>query len=218
MNDKMNRETWLNALAEKMAPRFAELGFPLPRFRVTVGFTSKGQTMRVGGQCWDARVSADKTFEVIISIGIDDTTTVAAILAHELTHAAVGLKEGHRGNFAKVMAALGMKRPFTQSIPGEECKAWIAQLVEELGPIPHARLNFDGRIVVAKEPGEGGNDEGEDGQGDDDVPNSSGPKKQGTRLRKACCGECGYTVRVTAKWLEVGPPHCPEHGAMSVDD
>ncbi len=34
-------------------------------------------------------------------------------------------------------------------------------------------------------------------------------KKQGTRLLKAYCEECGYTVRVTAKWLEAsGAPFC----------
>jgi len=47
------------------------------------------------------------------------------------------------------------------------------------------------------------------------------PKKQGTRLLKAECGEegCGYTVRVAAKWVkEVGAPLCPRHGSpMAVD-
>jgi hypothetical protein len=41
--------------------------------------------------------------------------------------------------------------------------------------------------------------------------NANGDKKpQGTRLLKAECGECGYTVRVTKKWLEAkGAPICP---------
>jgi len=46
------------------------------------------------------------------------------------------------------------------------------------------------------------------------------PKKQRARLLKAeCDGEgCGYTVRITAKWVdEIGAPHCPKHGAMSID-
>lgn len=43
-------------------------------------------------------------------------------------------------------------------------------------------------------------------------------KKQTTRLLKAECG-CGYTVRVTAKWIEeVGPPICPcNHEPMAVN-
>lgn len=32
----------------------------------------------------------------------------------------------------------------------------------------------------------------------------------GTRLLKAQCGSCAYTVRVTRRWLaELGPPLCP---------
>jgi hypothetical protein len=35
---------------------------------------------------------------------------------------------------------------------------------------------------------------------------------------KAECGDCGYTVRVTRKWVDdAGAPHCPKHGAMQVD-
>lgn len=31
-----------------------------------------------------------------------------------------------------------------------------------------------------------------------------------TRLLKAQCGDCAYTVRITRKWLaELGPPLCP---------
>ena len=29
--------------------------------------------------------------------------------------------------------------------------------------------------------------------------------------------DCGYTVRVAAKWInDPGPPHCPKHGPMLV--
>ena len=33
--------------------------------------------------------------------------------------------------------------------------------------------------------------------------------KQGTRLLKCECPECGYVVRTTQKWLDVGNPTCP---------
>ncbi|HZP68353.1 MAG TPA: hypothetical protein VFB29_00285 [Pseudolabrys sp.] len=47
--------------------------------------------------------------------------------------------------------------------------------------------------------------------------NDARRKKQSTRLLKCECGECGYTVRVTRKWLEaVGAPHCPQDGEMEV--
>ena len=34
-------------------------------------------------------------------------------------------------------------------------------------------------------------------------------KVQSTRLLKALCPDCGYVIRVTAKWVEVGLPVCP---------
>jgi hypothetical protein len=35
-------------------------------------------------------------------------------------------------------------------------------------------------------------------------------KKQSTRLLKCYCATCGYTVRITRKWLDLaGPPICP---------
>jgi hypothetical protein len=35
-------------------------------------------------------------------------------------------------------------------------------------------------------------------------------KKQGTRMHKCACSRCGYTVRITRKWLTLaGPPICP---------
>ena len=34
--------------------------------------------------------------------------------------------------------------------------------------------------------------------------------KQGTRMLKCECLSCGYTVRITRKWLTLaGPPICP---------
>lgn len=214
----MNREAWLNDLAALMAPRFEELGHPLPPFRVSIGFTSTGAYGRANGECWDKLTTPDERFTILISPAEASSLAIAAILNHELIHAAVGLKEGHKGAFAAMMAATGMERPFTTSRPGKEFGDWVQPFIDQLGEIPHAPLMVrqpatrvklikrDGGGVVAAPPPAPGDDEG--------APDSSAPPKQTTRLLKASCSECGYTVRVTAKWLEVGPPHCPQHGAM----
>lgn len=210
----MNRETWLNELAALMAPRFEELGHPLPPFRVSIGFTSTGAYSRANGECWDKLTTPDERFTILISPAEALSLKIAAILNHELIHAAVGLKEGHKGAFAAVMAATGMERPFTQSNPGEGFGDWVQPFIDRLGEIPHAPLMIrqpTTRTKLIKREGGGivpasGDDERE--------PDSSRPPKQTTRLLKASCVECGYTVRVTAKWLEVGLPHCPQHGAM----
>jgi hypothetical protein len=36
---------------------------------------------------------------------------------------------------------------------------------------------------------------------------------QSTRMLKAECAECGYTIRLTKKWADVGLPSCPTDGA-----
>lgn len=212
----MHRETWLNELAKLMAPRFEQLGYPLPKFRVSIGFTSRGVSGNANGECWDKRTTPDEHFTILISPAEATSISIAAILNHELIHAAVGLKEGHKGKFAEMMKATGMQRPFTCSKPGDAFKAWVNPLIETLGDIPHAPLTVrqeHTRAKLVKRNG-GGVDLDEQGM----QPENNRPKKQTTRLKKAECSQCGYTVRVTNKWVvEVGPPHCPKHGAMDVD-
>lgn len=214
-----NRETWLNAVAAKMAPRFAELGYPLPPFRVSIGFTSGGMRANVNGECWNKSTSADERFEIFIVPSEAASMDVAAILAHELTHAAVGFGCGHKGAFADVALALGLQRPLTATTAGPAFIEYAQPFIDELGAIPHAALSYH---VPSGKPG--GIERGPAGviqrppANDNGAGESTRPPKQTTRLLKACCAECGYTVRVTQKWLEVGPPHCPVHGAMVVAD
>lgn len=216
----MNRETWLNEMAALMSPRFEQLGHPLPAFRVSIGFTSQGIGGSANGECWDKRTTADERYTILIHPAEASSMAIAAILAHELNHAAVGLREGHKGKFAVMMKAMGFERPFTCSKPGPEFVEWVQPLIDKLGDIPHSPLvvrQAQTRVKLVKREGGGvvpqeapqGAPESEAGE-----PESNRPPKQTTRLHKAACGECGYTVRVTSKWLDVGPPHCPQHGAM----
>ena len=211
----MNRETWLNELAARMAPRFEQLGYPLPKYRVAVGWTSAGKTSKIGGECWHSRNSADGVFEILVAPIVDESMHVAAILAHELNHAAVGFEHGHKGEFAVMMGKLGMKRPYTASVTGPAFEEWAAPFLAELGNIPHARIMLKAPRP-ANDNGEG-TDAGDDSDGEELGGSSNAKKKQGTRLLKVICTECGYTARVTKKWLEFGAPHCPKHGEMLVD-
>jgi hypothetical protein len=144
---------------------------------------------------------------------------VSALLFHELCHCAVGFSEGHAGKFAKVMLACGLKRPMTSTVPTDAFAAWVQPFIDELGPIPHAALMFGRKIDVGQVGGikvRAAKKAPAELEGGDDVYTTA-PPKQTTRLLKAACSECGYTVRVTQKWLEVGPPHCPKHGAMAAE-
>jgi hypothetical protein len=47
-----NRESWLNFVAARMAPMFADLDAPLPeRVRIAIGFTSAGRRGKRIGEC-----------------------------------------------------------------------------------------------------------------------------------------------------------------------
>ena len=184
----MNRETWLEQVAQRMEPWFGSL----PPLRFAIGFPSTGKRGKRIGECWDGSASEDGRFEVLIRPDLADPVEVAAVLAHELVHAAVGCEVGHKGPFRKVATYIGLEGKMTATVPGETFKRSIAPILAEVGPLPHARLRFG---------------------------MSSGPKKQTARLVKAYCPECGYTVRVTRKWLDsAGAPLCPEHLApLTVD-
>lgn len=221
----INRETWLNELAKLMEPRFEELGYPLPKFRVAVGWTSAGRSAAVAGECWHSSASADATFEILIAPLRDDSMAIAGTLAHELTHAAVGFEHKHGGAFAKVVLALGLTRPVTHSGVGPAFIEWAQPFIDQLGPIPHAKIVLDPAMRPARprddDAGEGG------GDGEAEAPefgSSNAKPKQSARLIKAICqsereGEaCGYTVRITKKWInELGAPCCPVHGSMDIE-
>ncbi len=61
----MNREEWLNLVADGMAPWFEDQGYPLPRCRTAIGFPSTGTRGKRIGECWDGQASADGTFEAL---------------------------------------------------------------------------------------------------------------------------------------------------------
>jgi hypothetical protein len=186
------REDWLNQLAAAfMAEMVERCALTFPRVRVTCGFPSRGGEMggksRVRGQCWSADASEDQHAEIFISPVEADIATIAAILAHELAHAAMP-EAGHGKPFQIVMKKLGHIAPFTSAIPTETFVEWTAPHLAKVGAYPHAMLNAM-RPVAA-------------------------PKKQTARMIKATCDcdACGYTVRLTRKWIvELGAPICPKH-------
>ena len=49
---------------------------------------------------------------------------------------------------------------------------------------------------------------------------SNGKKKDGTRMLKLECASCGYVIRTTKKWIEVGLPvcHCGTQFEYDVND
>jgi hypothetical protein len=183
----MTREAWLEAMTEAMRPWLADVGAPLPeRVRVSVGWPSSRGISKTGGshtigQCWSANCSKAGTPEVFISPLLDEATRVADVLLHELVHAAVGNEAGHGAAFARPAKALGLTGKMTATVASDELRERLVALVAEVGPYPHAGIEA---LAIENR------------------------KKQGTRMLKVECPDCGYSLRTTRKWLEVGVPTC----------
>ena len=187
----MNREQWLEAAVNEMRPMFKGAGFKLPpKVFVSVGWPSSGGTRRQNmtiGQAWSPENSADgKTGHVFISPVLADSNRVLDVLVHELGHVVVGVKHGHKAPFVRFCKAIGLDGKPTATVASDALNEKLTALVEKIGVYPHASLA----------PGE--------------------RKVQGTRLLKVVCPDCGYTIRVTQKWIDEGYPTCP-CGAVMCD-
>jgi hypothetical protein len=178
------REAWLTHFAEVyLWPRIEVAGGHRPqKYRVSVGFP-KGRRGGKGhsiGQCWSQEVSADQTCEIFVSPELDAAQAVA-VLAHEAIHASVGVHCGHRAPFKKLALGIGLSGPMRATVPTPEFEAAIRAWIGAESVYPHAPLSA-----------------------------VTSPTRPGSRLLKASCEGCGYTVRVTRQWLDVANPVCPD--------
>jgi hypothetical protein len=178
------REAWLTHFAEKyLWPRIEAAGAHRPhKYCVSVGFPRgrRGSKGHSIGQCWSQEVSADKTCEIFVSPELDATLAVG-VLAHECCHASVGVTHGHRSPFKKLALAIGLSGPMRATVPSPEFEEAIRAWVAAEPVYPHAPLSA-----------------------------LTSPTHPGSRLLKARCEMCGYTVRVTRQWLDVASPVCPD--------
>lgn len=201
-HNEMNREQWLSLVMDELRPHFRDalkvVGAKYPQtptqlpknIRVTCGFPSqhaRSAKYKAIGESWTSAVSADKTFEVLVSPIEDRSVEAAAILCHELGHIADDHKHGHRGPFRMLVKEMGLDGPATATYAGDKFKQIMRPIIKLHGHYPHAKLDV--------------------------LPEY---KKQSTRLLKCMCPVkgCGYTVRVTRTWIDkAGAPICPNNDA-----
>jgi hypothetical protein len=177
MASEQTRERWLERARDRvLRDVFRPQGLAAPDgvdVAVSCSWPSRGalsQVKRTIGQCWAPKQSEADRYEIQISPYLADVPEVLATLAHELAHAVAGVAAGHRGLFVKVIRQIGLTGKPTQTEAGPELAATLATIAEKLGAYPHRRLN------------------GQTG------------RKQGTRLFKVSCPDCGYTARITRVW------------------
>lgn len=190
-NTHDSREAWLKAGTALIRTLYGKADVIVPdAIRYSIGFPSTGRKGKRIGECWQPGASADQHYEIFIRADYSEPMAVLGILAHELIHASVPGGSGHGPVFKAAAVAVGLEGKMTSALPGEALNAKLRKISETLGPLPHGSMNFG-------------------------VAGEGAPKKQTARLLKAECSDCGYTVRVTKKWVEeVGAPHCPLHGEM----
>jgi predicted SprT family Zn-dependent metalloprotease len=184
MTEHKTRESWYLAAVKQIESRvFKSAGYELPKFRIGCGWPVTSKT-KTGAECFSRECSGDKTYEIFISPKFDDSFHILEMLVHELCHTIAGIEAKHKKPFIEVMRTVGMVRPWKGSQASEHLAATLTTIQEKLGPYPHAKLELKQR----------------------------GAKKQNTRLLKAVCPKCNYTIRVTRKWIdEAGLPQCPTH-------
>lgn len=181
----MTREQWLQSAIDALRPAFDGVGKPLPpTVHVSIGFPSTNATSRRKtrvGECWYGKASQDGHCHIFISPVHQTPLDALDTLTHELVHV-VTPGARHRGQFITVCKAIGLTqgKP-TSAHAGPELRSDLERIVAQLGPVPYAMLNA---LAADK------------------------PKTQSTRLLKLAC-VCGYTVRTTQKWVDVGLPLCP---------
>lgn len=200
-----NREEWLNRAADVFAQEIRDIlgdDVDIPSLRVSCAFpvgTRGGTAIHSIGQCWAPAVSADGTHEIFISPTLAEITPFAEeqqvtdVLLHELIHAVAGLDEGHRGKFKEYATKLGLEGPMTATHAGESLSEFLAYLPLRIGPYPHARMDPFGRRVNVPPASPG-----------DPLPPiiTDKPPKQGTRMLKMECVECGWIVRTTRSRID----------------
>lgn len=188
------REAWMLAAVDLMRPIFAEIGEEIPPVRISMGWPGgRGNKQHVVGQCWGAATVADGIPAVFVSPAQKDVLEILGTIMHEDIHAAGHFQ--HRAKFTRVAKLLDPEGDHS----GSWAKSWpspgrspvlftrLSALADQLGPFPHSVVNALGGLLGI----------------------TKGPAVQGTRMLKVWCGECGYTLRATAKWLHVATPVCP---------
>jgi len=176
------REEWLLAAIDEVRPLFDAVGHKLTdKIRVTCGFPSTASRSGAVGQCFASAASADQHYEVMVSPVLDDPREVMQVLIHELVHTLPGCMN-HGVNFQSaardVYLAPGTVKGWKATVHAPGFDAAYASILSGLGGYPHAHLTL--------------------GQ----------TKKQTTRLLKAVCPCCGYTIRLTKVWADKGLPVC----------
>jgi len=189
LSAESDRELWLTSVGRDLAETIIPFASVPDDWHVSCGWAPKS-AKKVLGVCFKRSESADGTNQIFITPNESDPVRVAAILLHELIHAADDCESGHRGNFSCWAREAGFQTPLTKLHMSEALMKRLEGLVKEHGPYPHPAIR---RV-----------DE----------------KKQTTRMLKVECSECGFLFRCSnsqLQRLDEGEAVCPCCGQHSLE-
>jgi hypothetical protein len=179
-----NREAYLEQAVLECRPFFDLYANPLPqKIRVSCGFPSNAKRTGAIGECHSDKASGDNAFEIFISPVLDNPLAVFEVLIHELCHTLAG-GFNHGTGFQKHADALGLvplgsgRNAYKATKGGKNFGDMWDAVIQSLGDYPHKELNLGVRKV------------------------------QRTRMLKAVCPTCGYSIRLTGLWANKGLPTC----------
>ena len=150
------REAWIVACTKLLDKDFfSGKGYTLPPRNCMIGVPYTAPSTAIG-QCWDKAASKDgKTFPIFVcpSLGEDPVLLVGTLL-HEMLHASVGLKAGHRGPFKKLWKEFGYVGKTTQVSVEPPSELWfkLSQIASQCGRYPHIPFLKRGRKLRKNEP------------------------------------------------------------------
>ena len=195
MTHTTNRETWLNEITNQfIRPHFQSKGYTIPdTVRMGCSFTSRGAFKRKGQK--STRIG--ECWSDTASEGGNIEIMISPTIADSVR--AVGILI-HELCHATVGNIHGHDNVFKQCAVavGLEGKMTATTETEALQATIKEWLEVMGEYPHAKL--------------------NARMSKQSTRLHKCDCHVCGYTMRISSKWLKLATPRCPlGHGNMTHD-
>jgi len=172
------REEWLGSAVEEVRALFGINGFPLPE---KIRVTCGFASKGGRGKVVGEHWSPSASADATHEISVSPTIADPIEVLGILMHElchSATLGDGHRGKFPKATQSIWLEGKPTATTVGSKFKENFSSLIDSLGAYPHGAL--DARQHTP----------------------------QGTRLIKATCNSCDYTIRLTRKWASLGLPTC----------
>jgi len=195
MKKQITREQWLERAVDVIRASVKKR-VTIPAVKVSCSWPGGGSSRTRIGECWPKRASKADVNEIFVSPKIEDAGRVVGILAHELAHAVLDCKHGHKAQFVVTAALIGCEGKPTNMVPPDAVsQAWADKVIAKWGPFPHRTLD----------------------------KTQSPTKPQTARMIKCQCNECGAVWRMSGTVIAsaIGELSCPvchtqEEGAVNV--